>query len=116
MPPPGTVAGCGTRTAVYVLPGGAILDVQNADTISATQPGSLFGFSLATGDFDGIGDLELAVGAPYGSAVPSSPTGTGIVRLYEFGGLTDLMFQRKKTLSGTSLADEFGLALTVGRL
>jgi hypothetical protein len=80
----------GTGT-VYIVPGNADLSKWNQAVgsipgeLSFTADGGndLFGYSLAVGDFNGDGTVDLAVGAPqYGS-------GQGLVNLY-FGSGTGL--------------------------
>jgi len=82
---------------------------------SAPEPGDLFGFALATGDFDHDGFAELAVGAPYEDAGNVRDAGAVSVLYGSAGGLTANPGQIFTQVAGLpEPGDLFGLALTAG--
>jgi FG-GAP repeat protein len=102
---PGETIG-GERSAgqVTVLYGGARrLTTSGAQTFSQSpsttdsnsEAGDLFGDALATGDFDGDGCGDLAIGAPGENTNSSSPTGP------ESAGQVTVLYARKSRLSTT---------------
>ncbi len=80
------------------------------------QPGSNAGSSVATGDVNGDGIADLAIGAPSGTA---ATTGGGSVHVF-FGPTTsgvtiDLAKERADvTINGENAADLFGSSLAIG--
>ncbi|HOJ73873.1 MAG TPA: hypothetical protein PLV57_05790 [Phycisphaerae bacterium] len=71
------VVSCPLRSEVYVVLAprlGHVRLPQDADAILATQSGSL-GWTLAAGDFDGDGGLELAVAEPASDTIYVAPVG-----------------------------------------
>ncbi|WP_154224764.1 FG-GAP repeat protein [Marinicella rhabdoformis] len=86
----------------------------------SSEPGDLFGFALAVGDFDGDDNDDLAIGVP-GEAVNSNlATNAGAVNVvmgYRGIGLdrNNDKFLSQSTLPGGARDDEyFGYALAVG--
>ncbi len=80
--------------------------------------GDLFGYSLASGDFDGDGAADLAVGAP-GTAVGDAEDAGAVTVLYGASGAglsgTGSQSWSRETLQGTPQAgDAFGSALAAG--
>ncbi|MCA9694573.1 MAG: FG-GAP repeat protein, partial [Myxococcales bacterium] len=83
----------------------------------ALQAGDRFGFATAFGDFDGDGDLELAVSAIH-KATGTIPD-VGAVQLYEYTGYYVSTLQETYTLTQPGLTEpqpyeKFGYALAVG--
>jgi hypothetical protein len=81
------------------------------------QDGEWFGWALATGDFDGDGDDELAIGRPRADAGGAESAGTLLVLdLADDGWTPQGQFrQGEGGLPGTpELDDEFGFALVAG--
>ena len=96
-----------------------VLFGQNAFSGQTREADDRFGFALATGDLDGDGRDDLAIGAPYedeGAVVDS-----GIVHVV-FGGLNGLDFTQQQdwtqSSSGISSSpeagDNFGWSLAIG--
>ncbi|MDN3357329.1 FG-GAP repeat protein [Actinomadura sp. DC4] len=120
--------------SVEVIPGGSHLPGAMTSLISQDSPGvpgtsqagDAFGFALATGDFDGDGLTDVAIGAPYKDV--TDPAGVlqrdagSVTVLYgtpdfpylESRGLSQII----QTASGLNAApeagDRFGLSLSTG--
>ena len=116
---PGETIDSGPRSgAVYVLLGSgagltpaAVLDQRG---LGADEEDDRFGATLATGDFNGDGYTDLAVGAP-GEAPGTSPVSGGVfVFLGSSAGLLPLRFVDQAELGVNELGDRFGAALCVG--
>lgn len=71
-----------------------------------------FGASLAIGDLDGNGAVELAVGAP--GATYAGAAGAGAV--YLFSPLVSAAIADVRGLSSASAGDAFGAAVAIGRV
>ncbi len=82
----------------------------------------LFGYSLATGNFDGADGYELAVGVPLeklGDGFAEVGSGYGAVNLFQFDALgavahTELWFETVNMGDGFENRDFFGFSLAVG--
>ncbi len=89
------------------------------DGLGRDQLDDRFGSALATGDFDGDGCPDLAVGAP-GDSLLDEPR-SGLVYVFTCAG-PDLLNPREVLFPGVHLAverqldDRFGLTLAVGEL
>lgn len=121
---------------IHLIPGGVagllaqniqILDQNSGVSENAVEAGDQFGRSLATGDFNGDGRDDLAVGVPFedlaganagavqiffgGSTFGSSGLSNGLVRT------ADNVFISQSNISNESVevGDLFGFALAVGR-
>jgi hypothetical protein len=83
-------------------------------TASQTLTGSSnssFGKALATGDVNGDGYCDLAVGAQ--GYDPGSASGTGAVYVHH-GGVTGIPGSPDKTLLGEAALDSFGASVAIG--
>lgn len=97
---------------------------QNVSGVSGVaQTGDRFGWSLAMGDFDADGGMDLAIGGPGDS--PTSPAGSGAVMVLrgDAGGLGltstghHYWYQDASGVPGAGeTGDEFGFALAAGDL
>ncbi|WP_062348936.1 FG-GAP-like repeat-containing protein [Herbidospora yilanensis] len=101
--PYATVDGQVRAGAVRILDGPLI-------TQDDPEPGDMFGSALATGDFDGDGCADLAIGASEEDAGPGGRDGHGVVEI-----LYGLTSRRTIELPGKG-ADRFGAALAAGDL
>ncbi len=102
----GTVADAGTVTVVYGSANGLNLtgNAQLFDQVALNTPnggalpGDRFGSALASGDFDGDGFSDLAVGAP-GDEIPVNPPRDGVGEVdIIFGSASGLSAARKQVL------------------
>ena len=111
----------GAVTILYGTPAG--VTSENSHTLSQTSAGgprganNRFGASLATGDFDGDGRDDLAVGAP-GTSV-SGANGAGTVTVF-YGAASGLSasgadrFDQTNSPGDNGAGDGFGTALAAG--
>lgn len=116
---------------VYIIPG-RTNGLRAADTESfsqgtpnvggAPESGDQFGRSVATGDFDGDGQDDLAVGVPFEDLVSNTQSDAGAVQVFFGDGsghvaLLGSVFISQENLSGTAAeaGDRFGWSLAVGR-
>jgi hypothetical protein len=113
---PGESPGKSPRSgAVFVFHGtiiGLLPDrVVTEAGLGANEAGDRFGAALASGDFDGDGVSDLAIGAP-GEAPGSGPR-SGAVVLFRGGakGLSGSRFLDQSGLGTNELGDRFGAAL-----
>ena len=94
-------------------------DVGDADITLASEAPSQFGFSLASGDFDGDGLVDLAAGAPGASEVTESADGAGVVRVFTgaalSAGATQSSANAQLEIVSESV-DHFGAVLAAGDL
>jgi hypothetical protein len=82
--------------------------------LGANEQGDQFGATLATGDFDGDGPVDLVVGAP-GEAPGGDPrSGALFVFSGSRGGLVADRFLDQSGLGRNELGDELGRALSTG--
>ncbi|MBK7769588.1 MAG: FG-GAP repeat protein [bacterium] len=89
---------------------------QGVESAEVPNSGDLFGYTLATGDFDGDGYDDLAVAAPWEANGLINTAAHGLVTV-NWGTVYGLGHQNAATLSpGTPLDDsvKFGYALAVG--
>ena len=87
--------------------------------ITGTGSPDYFGFSMATGDFDGDGLADLAISAPDATDYNSSPNDEGIV--YVFSGSAMSIATTMDTTDATttitsSTTDAFGMSMVAGDL
>jgi len=82
--------------------------------IGVNEAGDNFGYSLATGDFDGDGKADLAVGAPYEDYAGANMTGRVYTYRGSFGGPIAWKSLGQASLGSTEAGDRFGFALAAG--
>jgi hypothetical protein len=112
--------GSGPLAGVVFLFGDASQDIVYAfgqDLAGRNEAGDLFGSALASGDFNGDGIDELAIGA-WGENYDGSGSSAGVVYIRQFaddsGGTTDFMMVLDQVPAGSNEAtDQFGAALFV---
>jgi len=119
--------------AVHVMMGvagpplaGGGLDINTSVILSqfeAARTDELFGYSLAAGNFDGVDGVDLAVGVPldkFGESFEEVGDGFGMVNLFEFSPLgnlvtaTDIVIENEKLGDGFENRDLWGFALAAG--
>ncbi|HVG62149.1 MAG TPA: FG-GAP-like repeat-containing protein [Hyalangium sp.] len=84
---------------------------------STNDSGDRFGDSLALGDFNGDGYLDLAVGAPgeaVGSGSPGPRSGVAFYFRGSPNGLSYVRYLSQGSMGGDEGGDEFGRALAAG--
>jgi len=83
----------GENGQVYVFYGASELDgtvlTDSADVIITGDSPALFGHALQLGDYNGDGDLDLAIGAPDAWSYDESPDDPGEVYLFSASTLND---------------------------
>ncbi len=97
---------------------------QNTKGIKGSpESGDAFGYSLASGDFDKDGFVDLAIGVPFEDIEASNAIDAGAVNVIpgSVGGLTaqndQILFQSAAGMMGTSESfDRFGDALAAGNI
>ena len=97
---------------------------QNTPSIKGKpEAGDAFGYSLASGDFDKDGFVDLAIGVPFEDIEASNAVDAGAVNVIpgSVGGLTaqndQLLYQSAAGMMGTSESfDRFGDALAAGNI
>jgi hypothetical protein len=116
---PGEAPGSDPRSGVVFLfrgvPAGIARDrVLDQAGLGANEAGDLFGAALTSGDFNGDGRDDLAVGAP-GEAPGSDPRSGGVfVYRGTHAGLVASQFVDQAGLGANEAGDEFGFALSSG--
>jgi hypothetical protein len=75
------------------------------------EPGDLFGLSLATGDFNGDGHIDVAIGVPFED--DGSTTDAGSVTVLR-GSSTGPTTTGAQLFTGVSAADHYGYSLAAG--
>lgn len=122
VPYEGTASGAidvfyGARTRGLLVDGHRTITQDSTVDADSSEPGDLFGWSLAGGDLDGDGFAELAVGAP--SEDVGSEANAGAVDVID-GSSTGLdmmssQFWTQDDLGAVSEAgDDFGWSLAIG--
>jgi hypothetical protein len=113
----GSVTLAGAVNVLYGSPGGLTGAGSQLFTDANPERFDFFGTSLATGDFDGDGFFDLAVGAPI-ERIGSQQSAGAVSVFYAFGGPGGIVtpgpafFQGNGGLGGTAEAsDFFGAAL-----
>ena len=114
---PGEAPGTEPRSgAVFVFEGTddglAPKDVIVQGALGQNEHGDLFGSALASGDFDGDGQADLAVGAP-GEAPGSDPRSGGVF-VFRGPALQGERFLDQSGLGSNEAGDELGSALSSG--
>ena len=116
---------------VYLLPGGSNklrgpaaqqLSQDVEGVAGASEPGDQFGRAVATGDFDGDGRDDLAVGVPFEDLSDNANADAGAVQIFFGSRNTELvttdgsMFISQTNLPGVGVepGDRMGWALAVG--
>ncbi len=117
------VGGTSNAGAVFVLNGsaagltaGVALDAQDAG--EPVHAGAVFGSVLTTGDFDGDGFSDLAIGAP-GDYASASDDASGRIYVFlgsEAGLATGIMIRQEDAGEVSETADHFGASLAAGDL
>ncbi|XP_037781926.1 integrin alpha-V-like [Penaeus monodon] len=79
-------------------------------TLEGRETGAKFGYSLASGDFDGDGVSDLAVGTPLCRGEKEAPDAGGVSVFYS--PLKEGAAQRRQEVKGEIAWARFGLALT----
>ena len=108
----GTASGLSTS-------GDQVWDQDVSGVLGMVNPGERFGEALASGDFDGDGYDDLAIGAPEYNGSGATETGEVLILPGSSAGLTasgdQLCDQSNSSISGTAEADDhFGEALAAG--
>ena len=97
------------RTYIFYNDGAYPAGAATADVILTGETGSLFGISLASGDFNADGKTDLAVGAFF----YSSATGRAYI-FYNDGSYPAGASTADVTLTGGAASDYFGISLAAG--
>lgn len=90
---------------------------QGPDSAGAIEAGDQYGFAIASGDFNGDGFADLAVGSPYEDVGTNSNAGAVVISYGCPTGLTQVgaQIRTQDSIGATSEAnDNFGYALAVG--
>lgn len=104
------------NNALFGLRANRLLTQGNSGA-GADEAGDRFGMTLAAGDFDGDGDDDLAVAAPYETA-PGEPAEAGAVFMFK-GAATGVSYWKRLTSTGLALSTagaRFGFSLAAGDL
>jgi hypothetical protein len=109
----GTAVDAGAVQILYGSPAGLTADgnqllAQTLPGLGAPETGDRFGSSLASGDYDGDGHSDLAIGVP-GEDVGTTPD-AGRVQVV-FGTDDGLNVGGSQTINGNELNDRFGTVL-----
>ena len=99
---------------VYIFHNDGSLPISAADanvTITGTTSGDLFGYSMASGDFNLDGEIDLAIGA----SGYSSDTGRAYL-FYNDGSIPTTAATANVIITGGAVGDNFGQALASGDL
>jgi hypothetical protein len=117
----GGVTLAGAINVLYGSPGGLTGGGSQLFTQGNPEPVDFFGASLATGDFDGDGFFDVAVGAPGEDVGGADDAGAITVLFGSAGGITtagtQTFFQGSGGITGTAeTGDRFGHALATGLL
>jgi hypothetical protein len=107
--------GRGSGGRLYILRG-STLDTTSPESTSLVQIGTAasgadFGAALATGDLDGDGHEDIAVGAPLGGT-----TGGGNVHVFLGDGTLSPVAQQRFGAPSAVAGEQFGFALAAGPL
>lgn len=104
----------GTSTAnwgrVYVYFGGPNMDTTADVTITGETAGDLFGTSLATGDFNGDGNADLMVSAPWYNNGATADAG----KVYVYYGGSSVDSTADVSMVNTVADDSMGLSIASG--